>query len=65
MKIGDLVKLNCKSFPGFGYIKGFGRYGKSYVLVAFISGKGYTKNTQGYYPREELTLLNGEQNERG
>ena len=60
MKIGDLVTLSCKAFTGFGYVKGFGRYGDSYVLVGYISGKGYTKATQGYFPRQTLTLLKGE-----
>jgi len=60
MKVGDLVSLSCKSFTGFGYIKGFGRYGKSWVLVAFIGGKDYINSTQGYYPIQELTLLKGE-----
>ena len=57
MKVGDLVSLSCKSFTGFAYIKGFGGIGKSWVLVAFIGDKGYTNNTQGYYPREQVTLL--------
>ena len=60
MKIGDLVTLKCRAFTGFGYIKGFGKYGDSYVLVGFISGHGYTKANQGYFPRQELTLLKGE-----
>jgi hypothetical protein len=60
MKIGDLVSLKCKAFTGFGYIKGFGKYGDSYVLVGFISGKRYTKADQGYFPRHLLTLLKGE-----
>ena len=57
MKIGDLVTLKCRAFTGFGYIKGLG---KSYVLVGFISGYGYTKADQGYFPRQDLTLLKGE-----
>jgi len=60
MKVGDLVSISCKSFTGFAYIKGFGGIGKSWVLVAFIGDKGYTNNTQGYYPREQVTLLKGE-----
>jgi hypothetical protein len=38
----------------------FGKYGDSYVLVGFISGKRYTKADQGYFPRHLLTLLKGE-----
>lgn len=60
MKIGSLVTLNCRAYTGFGYVKGFGRYGDSYVLVGFIGGKGYTKASQGYFPKQELTLLDGE-----
>ena len=60
MKIGDLVTLNCRAFTGIGYIKDFGRYGATYVLVGFISGKGYSKASQGYFPRQDLTLLKGE-----
>ena len=57
MKIGDLVRTTGKAFTGIGYIKGFGRYGKSYVLVGYISGEGYTKCKEGFFPREKLTLL--------
>jgi hypothetical protein len=57
MKVGDLVKVSMRAFTGIGYVKGFGAYGHSYVLVGFISGSGYTKKTEGFFPREKLTLL--------
>jgi hypothetical protein len=57
MKVGDLVKVSMRAFTGIGYVKGFGRYGDSYVLVGYISGGGYTKKTEGFFPREKLTLL--------
>ena len=60
MQIGDLVKTKSRAFTGIGYIKGFGRYGKSYVLVGYISGGGYTKRTESFYPKGKLTLLKEE-----
>ena len=60
MKIGDLVRTTGRAFTGIGYIKGFGRYGKSYVLVGYISGDGYTNQKQGFYAKEKLTLLKEE-----
>lgn len=57
MKIGDLVKVSMRAFTGIGYIKGFGQYGDSYVLVGYISGSGYSKRTEGFFPKEKLTLL--------
>ena len=57
MEIGDLVRITGRAFTGMGYIKGFGRYVNSYVLVGYISGDGYTKQKQGFYPREKITLL--------
>lgn len=67
MKIGDLVRVSSNTYIGFGYIKGFDY--DDYVLVAFIAGMrtvwvdsdGETSvHDQGYYPRQELTLLKGE-----
>ena len=60
MEIGDLVKLTGRAFTGIGYIKSFGRYGKSYVLVGYISGVGITKRTESFYPKGKLTLLKEE-----
>ena len=57
MKIGDLVKVSMRAFTGIGYIKGFGQYGDSYVLVGYISGSGYTKRAEGFFPKKKLTLL--------
>lgn len=63
MKIGDLVRLTGKCFTGIGYIKGFGQYGESYVLVGYISGDGFTKRTESFYPKGKLTLLKEVTNE--
>jgi len=60
MKIGDLVRITGRAFTGMGYIKGFGRYGNSYVLVGYISGDGYTKQKQGFYAAEKITPLKEE-----
>ena len=60
MQIGDLVRTTGRAFTGIGYIKAFGRYGKTYVLVGYISGDGYTKQKQGFYEREKITLLKEE-----
>ncbi len=60
MEIGDLVRVTGRAFTGIGYIKGFGRYGNSYVLVHYISGGGYTKSKQGFYAREKIILLEEE-----
>ena len=38
MKIGDLVKVTHKGNSTIGYIKKFGRYGKSYVMVTYLTG---------------------------
>ena len=39
MKIGDLVKVfNQRGHNEIGYIKKFGRYGRSYVMVVFLTG---------------------------
>ena len=57
MQIGDLVRLTGKRFTGIAYVKGFGRYGESYVRVGYLSGEGFTKRTEGFYPKEKLTLL--------
>ena len=39
MKIGDLVKVfNERGLNEMGYIKKFGRYGKSYVMVVYLTG---------------------------
>ena len=60
MQIGDLVRTTGRAFTGIGYIKAFGRYGKTYVLVGYISGDGYTRFKEGYFPKEKLTLLKEE-----
>ena len=38
MQIGDLVKVTHKGNPTIGYIKKFGRYGRSYVMVVYLTG---------------------------
>jgi len=39
MKIGDLVRIfNERGLDEMGYIKKFGRYGKSYVMVVYLTG---------------------------
>ena len=39
MEIGDLVKVTHERGPNeLGYIKKFGRYGRSYVMVAYLTG---------------------------
>ena len=60
MQIGDLVRITGRAFTGIGYIKGFGRYGNSYVLVGYISGVGNDRRKQGFYSREKITLLKEE-----
>ena len=57
MKIGDLVRLTGEYFTGIGYIKGFGQYGESYVLVGYISSDGFTKRTEFWYAKGKITLL--------
>ena len=57
MKIGDLVKVSMRGYTGIGYVKGFGQFGDSYVLVHYISGSGYFSATEGFFPREKLTPL--------
>ena len=40
MKIGDLVKVfNERGLDELGYIKKFGRYGKSSVMIVYLSGR--------------------------
>lgn len=43
MKIGDLVKVYFKGCTTIGYIKKFGRYGKSYVMVVNLTGSDVGK----------------------
>ena len=39
MQIGDLVKVfNERGLDEMGYIKKFGRYGKSYVMIVYLTG---------------------------
>ena len=57
MVVGDLVRVSMRGCAGIGYVKGFGQFGKSYVLVHYISGSGYFSATEGFFPREKLTLL--------
>ena len=39
MKIGDLVKVfNERGLDEMGYIKKFGRYGKSSVMIVYLTG---------------------------
>ena len=38
MEIGDLVKVTHKGNPTIGYIKKFGRYGRSYVMIVYLTG---------------------------
>jgi hypothetical protein len=57
MIVGDLVKVSMRGYTGIGYVKGFGQFGNSYVLVRYISGSGYFSATEGFFPREKLTLL--------
>lgn len=40
MQIGDLVKVfNERGLNEMGYIKKFGRYGKSHVMIVYLTGK--------------------------
>ena len=68
MKEGDLVKVSCNTYTGFGYIKGFS-CDEDYVLVGFIGGKRIvwidddgdrSIHDQEYFLKESLTLLKGE-----
>jgi len=39
MQIGDLVKVfNERGLDEMGYIKKFGRYGKSSVMIVYLTG---------------------------
>ena len=39
MEIGDLVKVfNQRGLNELGYIKKFGQYGRSYVMVVYLTG---------------------------
>lgn len=39
MQIGDLVRIfNERGLDEMGYIKKFGRYGKSYVMIVYLTG---------------------------
>jgi len=40
MKIGDLVKVfNERGLNELAYIKKFGRYGKTHVMIVYLTGK--------------------------
>ena len=43
MEIGDLVKVTHKGNRVIGYIKKFGRYGRSYVMVVNLTGSDVGK----------------------
>ena len=39
MEIGDLVRIfNERGLNEMGYIKKFGQYGRSYVMVVYLTG---------------------------
>jgi hypothetical protein len=39
MQIGDLVRVyNERGLNELGYIKKFGRYGKSHIMVVYLTG---------------------------
>lgn len=39
MEIGDLVKVfNQRGLNEIGYIKKFGQYGRTYVMVVYLTG---------------------------
>ena len=40
MQIGDLVKIfNERGLNEIGYVKKFGRYGKTHVMIVYLTGK--------------------------
>ena len=40
MKIGDLVRIfNERGLNELGYIKKFGRYDKSHVMIVYLTGR--------------------------
>ena len=40
MQIGDLVKVfNERGLNELAYIKQFGRYGKTHVMIVYLTGK--------------------------
>lgn len=56
MKIGDLVKVTHKGNPTIGYIKKFGRYGRSYVMVAYLTGSHVGK--ERFFSEKEVLPIN-------
>ena len=55
MKIGDLVKVRHKGNPVIGYIKKFGQYGKSYVMVAYLTGSHVGK--ERFFSEKEVLSI--------
>jgi hypothetical protein len=42
-----------RGYTGIGYVKGFGQFGNSYVLVRYISGSGYFSATEGFFAKRK------------
>ena len=54
MEIGDLVKVfNQRGLNELGYIKKFGQYGRSYVMVVYLTGSRVGK--ERFFP--ELNVI--------
>ena len=56
MEIGDLVKVTHKGNPTIGYIKKFGRYGRSYVMVTYLTGTHVGKGR--FFSEKEVLPIN-------
>ena len=56
MKIGDLVKVTHKGNPTIGYIKKFGRYGRSYVMIVYLTGSHVGK--ERFFSEKEVLPIN-------
>ena len=57
MEIGDLVKVfNHRGLNELGYIKKFGQYGRSYVMVVYLTGSLVGK--ERFFPELNVIPIN-------
>jgi len=57
MKIGDLVKVyNERGLNEIGYVKKFGRYGKTHVMVVYLTGSHVGK--ERFFPELNVIPIN-------
>ena len=57
MEIGDLVKVfNERGLNELGYIKKFGQFGRSYVMVGYLTGSHVGK--ERFFSENNLLPIN-------